>query len=154
VKKYRTPHVTQEEARRRRRWWLVDADGQTLGRLATAIARVLMGKHLPTYSPHNDDADFVVVVNAGKVALSGAKERQKEYNWYTGYPGGLKKRSAAEMREKAPERMITLAVRRMLPKNTLARRQLRRLKVYAGAEHPHAAQRPESVDIFALAYGG
>jgi len=123
-------------------WKLVDADGQTLGRLATEIADVLRGKHKPVYTPHVDTGDFVVVVNAEKVRVTGKKLEQKIYYRHSGYPGGLRQRTLAEQLERRPEEVIRRAVRGMLPKNKLAAAQLRKLKVYAGPEHPHAAQNP------------
>lgn len=131
-----------------RRWLLVDAAGQVLGRLATKIATVLQGKHRPSYTPHVDTGDFVVVVNAGKVVLTGRKLQQKKYLRYSGYPGGLKERTAAEMLAKHPERMLRLAVARMLPKSNLGRLMLRKLKVYAGPDHPHQAQKPVKLEEF------
>ncbi len=125
-----------------RTWWLVDAEGKTLGRLATEIARLLMGKHKPIYTPHIDTGDFVVVINAEKVVLTGNKWEDKIYYRHSGYPGGLKAIRARDLRERFPERVIQLAVRRMLPKNKLGRRMFRRLKVYAGPAHPHQAQQP------------
>jgi len=127
----------------KRGWWLVDAEGQVLGRLATRIAKILMGKHKPIYTPHVDTGDFVVVVNAEKVVLTGKKWEQKNYYRHSGYPGGLKVQTARQVRETHPERLIQLAVRRMLPKNKLGRRMLKRLKVYAGPTHPHEAQKPQ-----------
>ena len=123
-------------------WKLVDADGQTLGRLATEIADVLRGKHKPVYTPHVDTGDFVVVVNAEKVRVTGKKLEQKIYYRHSGYPGGLRERTLAEQLERRPEEVIRRAVRGMLPKNKLAAAQLRKLKIYAGPEHPHAAQNP------------
>lgn len=125
-----------------RTWWLVDAEGKTLGRLATEIARLLMGKHKPIYTPHLDTGDFVVVVNAEKVVLTGNKWEDKIYYRHSGYPGGLKAIRARDLRDRFPERIVQLAVRRMLPKNKLGRRMFRRLKVYAGPSHPHQAQQP------------
>jgi large subunit ribosomal protein L13 len=126
---------------------LVDADGQILGRMAVKIAMILMGKTKPIYTPHVDTGDFVVVVNAEKVELSGKKAQTKEYQHYTGYPSGQKTVSYAEMLEKRPERVIELAVRRMLPKNKLAVKMLKKLKVFRGPEHDHAAQKPEKIEI-------
>jgi large subunit ribosomal protein L13 len=123
-------------------WRLVDADGRTLGRLATEIADVLRGKHKPVYTPHVDTGDFVVVVNAEKVRVTGKKLEQKIYYRHSGYPGGLRERTLAEQLERRPEEVIRRAVRGMLPKNKLAAAQLRKLKIYAGPEHPHAAQNP------------
>ncbi len=128
-------------------WHLVDASGKVLGRLAAQLATILMGKHKPTYTPHVLTGDFVVVVNAEKVKLTGRKLEQKEYDHYTYYPGGRKVVPIARVMERHPERVIQLAVRRMLPKNKLARRMLKRLKVYAGPEHPHAAQQPRPLEL-------
>ena len=132
---------------RERNWLLVDAEGQTLGRLATRIADALRGKRKPTYTPHVDVGDFVVVVNAEKISVTGAKRREKLYHRHSGYPGGLKTRTLEEMLAKRPEEVIRLAVKGMLPKNRLARKQLTKLKVYAGPEHPHAAQQPRKLEI-------
>ncbi len=129
------------------KWVLVDADGQILGRLAAKIAMILMGKTKPIYTPHVDTGDFVVVVNAEKIEVSGKKAQTKEYQYYTGYPGGQKSISYAEMLEKRPERVIELAVRRMLPKNKLGVKMLKKLKVFRGPEHDHAAQRPEKIEV-------
>jgi large subunit ribosomal protein L13 len=130
------------EAAVERKWVLMDAEGQSLGRLAVRIANVLRGKHKPIFTPAVDTGDFVVVVNAEKVKLTGKKEEQKIYHRYSGYRGGLKETPAAQVRATHPDWLITLAVRRMLPKNHLSRNVLTRLKVYAGTEHPHAAQKP------------
>lgn len=127
-------------------WWLVDAEGEILGRLAARIATILMGKHKPNYTPHVDTGDFVVVVNAAKVRVSGRKMQQKTYRKYSGYVGGLKERSLAQMLELNPGNVVKLAVRRMLPKNRLGARMLDKLKVYAGPEHPHQAQKPQPWD--------
>ncbi len=124
-------------------WFVVDAEGQTLGRLATRIATVLRGKHKPTFTPHVDTGDFVVVVNASKVELSGNKIDRKQYHRYSGHPGGLRSLGARQVREEDPERMIREAVKGMLPKNRLARQIITKLKVYGGAEHPHDAQQPQ-----------
>lgn len=121
-------------------WQVLDADGQTLGRLATQVATLLLGKHKPTYSPHLDMGDFVVVVNASRIKVTGNKLEDKLYYRHTGYVGGLKETPLADMLQKHPERVMELAVRGMLPRNKLARHQLRHLKVYAGPDHPHAAQ--------------
>lgn len=126
-----------------RRWHLVDARGQPLGRLASRIALLLQGKHRPTYTPHVDTGDFVVVINAREVVLTGRKWSQKRYYRHSGYPGGLKVRTARELRDRKPEELIRHAVRGMLPKNQMGRRLLRKLKVYAGSDHPHEAQRPQ-----------
>jgi large subunit ribosomal protein L13 len=130
-----------------KRWYIVDAEGKTLGRLASVIAATLRGKMKPTFSPHADMGDYVVVVNAEKVALTGKKETQKLYSRHSGYPGGLRRRSVREVRATHPERIIESAVRGMLPRNVLGERQLRKLKVYAGPDHPHATQRPEQLQL-------
>jgi large subunit ribosomal protein L13 len=127
---------------RRRDWFVVDAEGKTLGRLATRIADTLRGKHKPEYTPHVDTGDFVVVVNADKVHVTGDKRAAKLYHRHSGYPGGLRSRTLGEMLERRPEEVIRLAVRGMLPRNRLGRKQLTKLKVYAGPDHPHAAQQP------------
>ncbi len=132
---------------RDRQWVVVDAEGQTLGRLATRIADALRGKRKPTYTPHLDVGDFVVVVNAEKISVTGSKRTEKLYHRHSGYPGGLRTRTLTEMLEKRPEEVIRLAVKGMLPKNRLGRKQLTKLKVYAGPEHPHAAQKPQKLEI-------
>ena len=126
-----------------RNWWLVDAEGATLGRLATAVASRLRGKHKPAFTPFLDTGDHVVVINAEKVALTGAKWHAKVYRRHSGYPGGLKEMPAEEMLRRHPTRIIELAVKGMLPKGSLGRRLVRKLKVYVGPDHPHAAQRPQ-----------
>lgn len=126
-------------------WYLVDAENQTLGRLATDIARVLRGKHKPTYTPNADGGDFVVVVNAAKIRVSGNKLTDKKYYRHSGYPGGLREMTLGELLARHPERALERAVRGMLPHNSLGREQYRKLKVYAGANHPHAAQQPRSL---------
>ncbi len=130
-----------------RRWYLVDASGETLGRLAVRIANVLRGRHKPTYTPHVDTGDYVVVVNAEKVKLTGRKEEQKQYMFYTGYMGNEYYRNVADFREKRPEFLIQNAVKGMLPRNKLAREMIKKLKVYAGSEHPHGAQQPVPFDL-------
>ncbi len=125
-------------------WRVVDASGQVLGRLATEIATVLMGKHSPRYTPHMLVGEGVIVLNAGQVKITGNKGETREYTYWTGYPGGLRTVTLGDYRADAPEELIRLAVRRMLPKNRLGDAMLRRLKVYAGAEHPHVAQKPAS----------
>ena len=129
------------------KWLLVDADGAILGRMAAKIAPVLMGKTKPTYTPHVDTGDYVIVVNADKIKVTGKKAQDKQYDYYTHFPGGHKFISFADMMAKKPEKVIELAVRRMLPKNKLGRKMLKKLKVYRGSEHPHQAQRPEKVEI-------
>jgi large subunit ribosomal protein L13 len=130
-----------------RKWRVVDADGQVLGRLASKVAMTLMGKDKPIYTSHVDTGDFVVVVNADKIRVTGNKASQKEYQTYSLYPSGQKTISYAKMMEKKPEQVIKLAVKRMLPKNTLGHDMFRKLKVYAGPEHPHTAQQPEKMEI-------
>ena len=130
-----------------RDWFEVDADGAVLGRLATEVARVLRGKHKPIFAPHVDTGDFVVVVNAAKVALSGSKLEQKHAYRHSGYPGGLRAVSYASLMASHPERAVEKAVRGMLPKNALGRKTLRKLKVYAGPDHPHQAQQPKPYEI-------
>ena len=134
-------------ATRQRDWYVVDAEGRTLGRLATQIADTLRGKRKPEYTPHIDTGDFVVVVNAEKVHVTGDKRSDKLYRRHSGYPGGLRSRSLGEMLERRPEEVIRLAVRGMLPRNRLGRRQLTKLKVYAGPDHPHEAQKPEQLEV-------
>ncbi|MFQ5956375.1 MAG: 50S ribosomal protein L13 [Candidatus Brocadiales bacterium] len=126
-------------------WHVVDAEGKVLGRIATRIATVLQGKHKPQYTPHVDTGDFVIVVNAQKVKLTGNKLKDKTYKRYSGYPGGLKTKPAGEMLEKHPDRVIRLAVRRMLPKSKLGEKMIKKLKVYAGPDHPHGAQQPKEM---------
>jgi large subunit ribosomal protein L13 len=130
-----------------RRWYVVDAEGQTLGRLATEIARVLRGKNKPRYTPHVDTGDFVVVVNAERVVVTGRKAEQKLYRRHSGYPGGLKTTTYEQMMERQPTEILRKAVRGMMPKTRLARQQLRKLKIYAGPEHPHAAQNPQQYEV-------
>jgi large subunit ribosomal protein L13 len=130
-----------------RQWQLVDAEGQTLGRLATRIADTLRGKDKPQYTPHVDTGDFVVVVNAEKVAVTGKKLDDKRYYRHSGYPGGLRSRTLREQLDRRPEEVIRKAVKGMLPRNRLSRAQLRKLKVYAGPEHPHTAQAPKELKI-------
>ena len=128
-----------------RNWLLIDASDQRLGRLATRIADALRGKNKPQYTPNIDTGDFVVVINAAKIAVTGNKMEDKIYYRHTGYPGGLKQRTLKEMMEKKPEEVIRLAVKGMMPKNKLARAQLKKLKVYTGPEHPHEAQKPQEI---------
>jgi len=130
-----------------KRWYVVDASGKTLGRLATQIAKIIRGKNKPIYTPHLDTGDYVIVVNAEKVALTGKKWDKKEYRWYTGYPGGLKRLTYRQLLARHPERIIEHAVRGMLPKNRLGRKLARHLFVYRGKKHPHQAQKPEKIEI-------
>ena len=133
-----------------KKWILVDADGVVLGRMASQIALILRGKHKPSYTPHMDCGDNVVVINAGKVKLTGKKLSDKIYYRHTGYPGGIKERRAGEILDgKHPERVVQKAIERMIPGGPLGRRQFKNLRVYAGAEHPHEAQNPEALDIAA-----
>lgn len=130
-----------------RNWLLVDAEGLTLGRMATEIATRLRGKHKPEYTPHVDTGDFVVVINADKVRVTGRKASRKMYHAHSGYPGGLKSTSFEKLMERAPERAVKLAVKGMLPRSTLGRAMFRKLKVYAGSEHPHGAQQPRAIEL-------
>ena len=138
-----TPKVSEIE----REWYVVDAEGLTVGRLATRIATILRGKHKPTYTPNMDVGDYVIVVNAEKVRLTGNKELQKKYYRHSNYPGGLTTTSFEQMIDKHPERVIEFAVKGMLPGSTLAKQQLLKLKVYAGPNHPHAAQQPKALEL-------
>ena len=134
-----------------KKWVLIDAENLVVGRLATIVAMRLRGKHKPTFTPHVDMGDNVVVINAEKVVLTGRKLDQKKYHWHTGYPGGIKDRTARKVIEgRFPERVVEKAVERMLPRGPLGRQQLKNLRVYAGSEHPHAAQQPETLDVAAL----
>lgn len=130
-----------------RKWWVVDADNAILGRMASKIAMILMGKTKPIYTPHVDTGDYVVVLNADKIKVSGKKAESKEYDHYTYYPNGLRITSYAEMMEKKPEKIIELAVKRMLPKSKLGDSMLKKLKVYRGSEHNHSAQTPEKLEL-------
>ena len=134
-------------ATRERDWLVVDATGKTLGRLATQIADRLRGKHKPDFTPHCDVGDFVIVVNAEKISVTGRKRQQKRYYRHSGYPGGLRTRTLEEMLARRPEEVIRLAVKGMLPRTRLGRAQLGKLKVYAGPDHPHAAQKPEPLEV-------
>ena len=130
-----------------RQWYLVNAEGKVLGRLAAELVKILKGKNKPTYTPHVDTGDFVIVVNAGKVTLTGKKMKDKTYYHHTGYPGGIKEMNAEKLLAKKPTEMIRMAVKGMLPKNSLGRQMLRKLKIYAGPNHPHEAQRPVSIEL-------
>lgn len=138
---------TEKTADIDRKWFVVDAEGQTLGRLASRIAPILRGKHKPTYTPHLDCGDFVVVINAEKVRVTGRKLDQKFYYRHSGYPGGLKSTSLRDQLDRYPERVLQSAIKGMLPKNRLGRQMIRKLKVYAGASHPHSAQQPKPLDL-------
>jgi large subunit ribosomal protein L13 len=135
--------MNKEQALSQRRWYVVDARGKILGRMATEIAKVLRGKHKPTFMPNYDSGDFVIVVNAREIKLTGAKLEQKIYYRHTEYPGGIRERTAAQMLHDKPEELVLLAVKGMLPKNRLSRRLVTKLKVYGGPEHPHQAQKPQ-----------
>ena len=130
-----------------REWYLVDAEGKTLGRLATQIADTLRGKRKPQYTPHVDTGDFVIVVNAEKIQVTGNKLDQKRYYRHSGYPGGIRSRTLREQLERRPTEVLRVAVKGMLPKNRLARQQITKLKIYAGPEHPHEAQNPKSLEL-------
>ena len=148
-----TKTVSPKSADINRQWYVVDATGLRLGRLASVVANTLRGKHKTMYTPHADTGDFVVVVNAEKILLSGAKEDQKIYRRHTGRPGSMTEQTAREVREKHPERLVELAVKGMLPKNRLGRALHRKLKVYAGPDHPHQSQQPQSLDMSAARLG-
>lgn len=138
---------SQKSSEISRRWILIDAKDATLGRLSTQIAKYLIGKYKPTYTPHIDSGDYVVVINAAEVPVTGAKETDKIYYRHSGFPGGIKDAQLKEVREKFPERIIESAVRGMLPKNKLSPERMARLKIFAGAEHAHTAQKPEKVEV-------
>ena len=142
-----TSFQTREEALASRKWHVIDASDIPLGRLASAAAQIIRGKHKPTFAPHVDGGDFVIIVNADRVALTGKKREQKTYYWHTGYIGGLKQITAEQLLKKHPERVVERAVRGMLPKGRLGKKLCAKLHVYCGAEHPHAAQRPENFEI-------
>ena len=143
--------VSLKPADVQKKWILIDAEGLVVGRLAAIVARRLRGKHLPSYTPHVDCGDNVVIINADKIVLTGRKREDKVYYWHTGYIGGIKERTARAVLEgKFPERVVEKAVERMMPEGPLGRKQLKNLRVYAGSEHPHAAQQPETIDIAAL----
>jgi len=139
--------MTKEEALTQRQWHVIDARGKILGRMATEIAKVLRGKHKPIYTPNQDAGDFVIVVNAREIKLTGAKLDQKIYYRHSEYPGGIRQRTAAEMLDEKPEQLVLLAVKGMLPKNRLSRKLITKLKVYPGPEHPHDAQKPQPLAV-------
>jgi large subunit ribosomal protein L13 len=141
--------MNKADALMQRQWYVVDARGKILGRMATEIAKVLRGKHKPIFTPNQDAGDFVIVVNARELKLTGAKLDQKIYYRHSEYPGGIRQRTAAQMLEEKPEELVKLAVKGMLPKNRLSRKLVTKLKVYAGAEHPHDAQKPQPLAIVA-----
>ena len=140
---YKTRSAKKEEVTRR--WFIIDAENQVLGRLCTKVATILRGKHHPEYTPHVDTGDFVIVINADKVRFTGNKENTKKYQQYSGYPGGQKELSVAQMRDRKPERIVEIGVKGMLPKNKLGNAMFKKLFVYTGSEHPHAAQKPETL---------
>ena len=139
--------MTKEEALTQRQWHVIDARGKVLGRMATEIAKVLRGKHKPIYTPNQDAGDFVIVVNAREIKLTGTKLDQKIYYRHTEYPGGIRQRTAAEMLDEKPEQLVILAVKGMLPKNRLSHKLITKLKVYPGPEHPHDAQKPQPLAV-------
>jgi large subunit ribosomal protein L13 len=143
----KTYSPSAEEAKAAREWWVVDATDQTLGRLASEIAQILRGKHKPTYSPHVDGGDFVVVVNCERVAVTGNKLDDVRYYRYSRYPGGLKSRTMREQLDRFPDRVIYEAVKGMMPKTRLGRAQMKKLRVYAGPDHPHTAQQPQQLEL-------
>jgi large subunit ribosomal protein L13 len=148
----KTPLPTQETLEQK--WYVIDASGQRLGRLATEIAMILRGKNKPTFTPHLDTGDFVIVVNAEKVVVTGKKAEQKVYVRHSGRPGGMKVETFAKLQKRIPERIIEKAVKGMLPKNSLGRKLFTKLKVYTGEQHPHAAQKPETINIQTIPNGG
>jgi large subunit ribosomal protein L13 len=134
-----------------KKWVLIDAEGVVLGRLASIVANRMRGKHKPTYTPHIDDGDNIIIINAAKVKLTGNKAENEKFYWHTGHPGGIKERTWGKILGSAhPERLIEKAIERMVPRGPLGRRQMKNLKVYAGAEHPHEAQQPETLDVAAM----
>jgi large subunit ribosomal protein L13 len=141
----KTYQAKQEELDHK--WYLVNAEGKVLGRLSAELVKILKGKNKPTYTPHLDTGDFVIVVNAGKVALTGKKMKDKIYYHHTGYPGGIKEINAEKLLAKKPTEIIRIAVKGMLPKNSLGRQMLRKLKIYAGSNHPHEAQKPVAIEL-------
>jgi large subunit ribosomal protein L13 len=142
-----TRSVSREAGLRGRRWVVIDAEGRALGRIATRAASVLRGKHRPDYTPHQDTGDFVVIINAAKLKLTGNKAEDKIYYRHTGYPGGIRTTSAGKLLTSRPERLLEIAVRGMLPKNRLGRRLFTKLKVYRGGDHPHSAQQPAAIEL-------
>lgn len=139
----KTFNMKPQVAQKQRKWYLIDAAERPLGRVASEVARILRGKHKPTFTPHVDTGDHVIVINAGRIVLTGRKAEQKFYVHHSGYPGGLKKRSYGELLATRPEFLVRRAIRGMLPRTVLGRRMLKKLRVYRGAEHPHQAQQPE-----------
>ncbi|MFN3704874.1 MAG: 50S ribosomal protein L13 [Thermoflexales bacterium] len=147
IRPFRTYSAKPEQARASRKWFVVNADGKTLGRLASQIARVIMGKHKPTYTPHVDSGDHVIVINAQKIRVTGNKMIEKKYYRHSSYPGGYKEEKLRDLLQRRPERVIREAVWGMIPHGRLGRRMIKKLKVYGGPEHKHAAQRPEPLEL-------
>ncbi len=142
---------SQKPAEVEKKWVLIDAEGLVVGRLASLVAKRLRGKHKATFTPHVDDGDNVIIINADKAVFTGKKYSDKKYYWHTGYPGGIKERTARQIFEgRFPERVLEKAVERMIPRGPLGRRQMKNLRVYAGSEHPHEAQQPETIDVGSL----
>ena len=142
---------TAKQSDIQKKWVIIDAEGLVLGRLASIVATILRGKNKPTYTPHMDDGDNVIIINAGKIALTGNKRADKTYYWHTGYPGGIKQRTAEQILDgKFPERVVHKAVERMITRNPLGRQQMKNLRVYPGAEHPHDGQSPEVLDVASM----
>ncbi len=143
----KTLSLTAEEAKAGREWWVVDATGKTLGRLASEISRILRGKHKPTFTPHVDGGDFVIITNCERIVVTGSKMDSKNYYRHSRYPGGLKSRTLREQLDRFPDRVIFEAVRGMMPKTKLGRAQMKKLRVYAGNDHPHTAQMPKELEL-------
>ncbi|MBV7328841.1 50S ribosomal protein L13 [Chloroflexi bacterium TSY] len=143
----KTLNLSAAEAKASREWWVVDASGQTLGRLASEIAKILRGKHKPTFSPHIDGGDFVIVTNCERIYVTGNKLDNVRYYRHSRYPGGLKSRTMREQLDRFPDRVVFEAVKGMMPKTKLGRAQMKKLKIYAGSEHPHAAQQPKELEL-------
>ena len=141
------PSYQAKKGQVKREWYLVDAEGYTLGRVASRVSKILQGKHKPTYTPHVDTGDFVIIVNADKINLSGKKEAQKVYRHYSGYPGGLKEISYEKMITRQPEKVLRLAIKGMMPKTILGKQMMKKLKIYSGPNHPHQAQNPKKIDL-------
>lgn len=141
------PSYSAKKAEITREWYIVDAEGQTLGRLASKVSKILQGKHKPIYTPHIDTGDFVIIINAEKINVTGNKANTKVYRKHSGYPGGLKEVSYKRLLEKQPEQIIRYAIKGMMPKTILGKQMLKKLKVYAGPNHPHQAQKPKEIDL-------
>ena len=139
--------VSIKKSEIKKNWWVANADGKTLGRFSSKITQILRGKHKPQFTPHMDMGDFVIIINAAKIGVTGNKETDKIYFSHTGYPGGVKEKSLASLRKSSPEKILITAVKGMLPHNKLGRSILKQLKVYAGPDHPHAAQKPKNLEV-------